>query len=184
MLANHNKNQSSFRIIEPKRFQQAQQIPVKLSSQQIPVLSSSNNLGEDFVVNNSKNLNGSSSSLNFQYSTLGPNTNRILNQNNNNNNNNQIYQGQYSSLQQFNASNSGHQHLQQQQYQPFQNQNHHNHHHSQHRQQHSQQQQQHQPQNHNRTRNLSDTDSSYIPGKTKFFCIPKFSNIYFVLRYF
>ena len=168
MLANHNKNQSSFRIIEPKRFQQAQQMPVKLSSQQIPVLSSSNNLGEDFVVNNSKNLNGSSSSLNFQYSTLGPNTNRILNQNNNNNNNNQIYQGQYSSLQQFNASNSCHQHLQQQQYQPFQNQNHHNHHHSQHRQQHSQQQQ-HQPQNHNRTRNLSDTDSSYIPGKTNFF---------------
>ncbi|CAF0716070.1 unnamed protein product [Brachionus calyciflorus] len=39
MISNHNKNSSSFRIIEPRKFQHAQQIPVSLSNQQIPILS-------------------------------------------------------------------------------------------------------------------------------------------------
>lgn len=42
MLSNHhNKNISSFRIIEPKQFQQAQQIPIPVA-QQIPILSVKN----------------------------------------------------------------------------------------------------------------------------------------------
>lgn len=43
MLSNHHQSSSSFRIIEPKRFQQAQQIPVSMSNQQIPILSMRSN---------------------------------------------------------------------------------------------------------------------------------------------
>ena len=95
MLSNHNKNTSSFRIIEPKQFQQAQQIPLNLS-QQIPILS----------INNMNNNNN--------------NNNNKINNNNNNCNSN-------GNLANSNSSNS-------------------------------------KTQQHLRSRNLSDTDSSYIPG--------------------
>ena len=100
MISNHNKNSSSFRIIEPKKFQHAQQIPVSLSNQQIPILS---------VRSNSAVPTHS----NFEYS-------------------------------------NHHQQQQQQQY---------------YQQQYSQQQSQQIKHNNTRVRNLSDTDSSYIPGK-------------------
>ncbi|RNA00706.1 hypothetical protein BpHYR1_025246 [Brachionus plicatilis] len=47
MISSHNKR-TSFRIIEPKKFHHAQQIPVSLSNQQIPILT----LREDNRINN------------------------------------------------------------------------------------------------------------------------------------
>lgn len=118
MLSNHNKNQSSFRIIEPKQFQQAQQIPVQLSSQQIPIL----------TIKNASNNNFTSSS----------NTLNDLSTNNKN-------------IQFHNQYHQHHQQQQQHQHQAANNQQQYNHHHHHH--------------HHHRSRNLSDTDSSYIPGK-------------------
>jgi hypothetical protein len=62
MLSNHNKNTSSFRIIEPKQFQQAQQIPLTLS-QQIPILSI-NNMNNTTINNNTSSCNSNSNLAN------------------------------------------------------------------------------------------------------------------------
>lgn len=104
MLSNHNKNASSFRIIEPKQFQQAQQIPIPLA-QQIPILS----------VNKHHNNSFTNGAILFNDNHTPAS---------------------------FNSHSMSHQHL-------YQNQQHQN--------------QQYQLQQ--RTRNLSDTDSSCIPGK-------------------
>ncbi len=146
MLSNHNKNHSSFRIIEPKRFQQAQQTPVKLSSQQIPVLSHKN---DEYNNNNNSGSSNNVANFNYQYNanisqSRGLNnsfTNSYQMQQQHNQERQPLYKQSSNSIHQFSNTNSNPIHHQYQ---------HHNH--------------QHQNHNH-RNRNLSDTDSSYIPGK-------------------
>ena len=156
MLSNHNTTNSSFRIIEPKRFQQAQQMPVKLSSQQIPVLSTKND--DSYATNNVANFN-------YPYSAPTNNMNARASNNFSNNYQQQQQQHQqfqterYQQQQQQQSSNNPHQfHPNQQYHQPAKQ--HPNQHHS----HHNPSQNQHHPHPHHRSRNLSDTDSSYIPG--------------------
>ncbi len=128
MISNHNRNNSSFRIIEPKQqsppqYQHAQQTPVMMQ-QHIPILSLNNNL-QEFNSN-------------------------IYNQNqfnsNSNNNIHQINNGLFMS-----RSNQKFQ---------MQNNNHYNNHNGNNNITMPVQYQK----NSSRIRNLSDTDSSYIPG--------------------
>jgi hypothetical protein len=136
MLSNHNKNVSSFRIIEPKQFQQAQQIPIPLA-QQIPILSVKTH--NTSMSTNSLPLN-SSSSYETTTATSSPQ---------------QQHAGYNASAanmhqhHQYNNQYNHHQQQQQHQLQHHQQQHHHHHNHPQYQ----------------RTRNLSDTDSSCIPGK-------------------
>lgn len=116
MISNHNRNNSSFRIIEPKQqsplqFQHALQTPINLQ-QHIPILTTNQpNLYTPNSMNNS-NYNHSSSG-NYLNSSRSHNSNIM-------NNNNSVH---------------------------------------------------YQRNNSNRVRNLSDTDSSYIPGNLIYFKI-------------
>ena len=109
MISNHNRNNSSFRIIEPKQqsplqFQHALQTPINLQ-QHIPILT--NNQPNLYTPNSMNNSH-------YNHSSSGNYLNSSRSQNSNIHNNNNF---------QRNNNNSS-----------------------------------------NRMRNLSDTDSSYIPG--------------------
>lgn len=179
MLSNHhNQNMSSFRIIEPKPYQQAQQVPLAAAQQQVPIISNttqrtttptntmpstnSSPMAMKHQMANGSWTNGTSSSgVGTSLATFSAHELNNLNGNSNigiNNNNNQLLQQSSVSI----ANSLSHQQLYQQQ--PTQHQ------------QYNQQQQalfnQQVPHPHAslhhlhtpRIRNLSDTDSSCIPG--------------------
>jgi hypothetical protein len=159
MISNHNRTSSSFRIIEPKsmpQYQQAQQMPINMPHQ-IPILTMNNKMSNS----NNKSSNISSNSAN---SLMYLQNNPILQPHH-----------QYQQQQQFISSHHHHHQQQQQQnhyQQPPMLQHHHQmpiHH------QHNQQQSHSHQQHIHRIRNLSDTDSSYIPGK-----LDNFSLFFFV----
>lgn len=128
MISNHNKNMSSFRIIEPKPYQQAQQVQIaQLAQQQIPMI----------INPSSGQQNGSPIALNPGRTT--PNGFFVIG-----NNPNMLQQSSVSISNSFSQQH------------PYQNGGYNIQHH-----------QLHQQQTPPRIRNLSDTDSSCIPGKFK-----------------
>ena len=122
MLSNHNQSQSSFRIIEPKRFQHAQDDSRHMPVQQMPNFWFPNN-------SNASNLSSQNANLSMMNNT---NSNYEFVNRNFHNNNSSLGSGYFFQQQQN-----------QQQFNIAQQQN-----------------QNQQP----RLRNLSDTDSSYVPG--------------------
>lgn len=120
MISNHNRNNSSFRIIEPKqqsppKFQHAQQTPVNMIQQQIPILSVNNNS------NSHQSLNSANMYKNVNNHNGGFNNQMFLSTSRSNHNIVPINVGHTNSV--------------------------------------------HYQKNSSRVRNLSETDSSYIPGK-------------------
>ncbi len=133
MISNHNRNNSSFRIIEPKQqpppqFQHAQQTPI-LVQQHIPVLSMNNNF-QGFQNNNLYNQN-------FNQFNNNNNNNNIIN----NHTNNGFFMSQSNQKFQMQNNNNYNNNINNGISMPVQYQK-----------------------NSSRVRNLSDTDSSYIPG--------------------
>lgn len=139
MISNHNKNMSSFRIIEPKPYQQAQQVQIgQLAQQQIPMI----------INPSSGQQNGSPIALNPGRTT--PNGFYVIG-----NNPNMLQQSSVSISNSFSQQH------------PFQNGAYNIQHHH----------QSHQQQTPPRIRNLSDTDSSCIPGNLYYDPPPKSSSI-------
>jgi hypothetical protein len=155
MLSNHNQQASSFRIIEPRRYQPPQQpqqqdnLINNSSLYHAPSGNSSSNLNNNANVN----ISNPSNFVDFVHNRSFHNSNSL---NTSGQSSGYFYQQQQQQQQQ--------QQIQQQQQQ--QNQHHQSHH--------SIQNQNQQP----RLRNLSDTDSSYVPGKLNFILLQKPSSFF------
>lgn len=178
MISNHNQNMSSFRIIEPKPYQQAQQVPLN-AVQQVPILSNSimTSNGSSSWMNGGAGTSGCiSSGIGAGTSSLTNNNNEIINANNqslqqssismtNSLSHQQLYQHQQQMLVNQQAAQSANSMLHLQHFHQVPQLNNHisaaaasgNHHSL--SAMHLQTQ---------RIRNLSDTDSSCIPGNTFF----------------